>query len=210
MPKNSGAVVKGYQQIRPGEGVVLEVVRQQSPRPTGGVITAQVNLAAAPVPERRYVSDAVSILDDDGDSVRMLFGQRRSVGSGLRSMLVIHMGFEGVTHFVASLAEVQNSTMGLATPAPKVVAKPLAVFHEEPEQTVALAANMIAMAQSGTEACLDFYYASAFTMMSMLNGGKFAVDPVVRVTLSAAYTVAIVAKMREMAAKQEAEKEVKP
>ncbi len=123
-------------------------------------------------------------------------------------MLVIHMGYEGVTHFVGSLTEIQNSTMGLTAQAPKVVAKPLATFPAEPDQTVALAANMIAMAQSGTEACLDFYYASAFAMASMVNGGKLAVDPVVRVTLSAAYTLGIVAKMRELAAKQEAEKEV--
>lgn len=208
MPKNSGALSRSMHQIRPGEGVVLDVVRQQSPKPVGGVMTALVNLSAAPVPDRRYVSDAVSILDDDGDGVRLLFGQRKSVGGGLRSMLVIHMGYEGVTHFVASLTEIQNSTMGLTAQAPKVVAKPLATFPAEPDQTVALAANMIAMAQSGTEACLDFYYASAFAMASMVNGGKLAVDPVVRVTLSAAYTLGIVAKMRELAAKQESEKEV--
>jgi hypothetical protein len=54
---------------------------------------------------------------------------------------------------------------------------------EEPAQTVAFDANVIAVAVSDEEACLDFYHTSAFSVLHAKTLRKLAVEPVVRVTL---------------------------
>ena len=71
--------------FRPGEGVVLNIVRM--PGENGQLQTFQMNLHDAAVPDRRYTSDFCSVVDcvEELDHVKILFGARKPVAQGLMS-----------------------------------------------------------------------------------------------------------------------------
>src|SRR5882724_4923678 len=85
--------------LRPGEGATIDVIRQTLPS-TDGVtaVLVSLDLGQAPVPSRRYVSDQVGIVSAESD-IRLLFGQRKISGTGLRALLVIHMTPESIHMF---------------------------------------------------------------------------------------------------------------
>jgi hypothetical protein len=126
--------------------------------------------------------------------VRLLFGQTKTIGSGLNTLLVIHVSFLGVRHFIKSMQD------GVAKSARDFLARhaitspnllDISEESSQPASTVNLEANIIAMAFHGREACLDFYHASSFVWHNLGRGGKFYAEPVVRVTLPTALMMAL-------------------
>ncbi|MBI3372170.1 MAG: hypothetical protein HY017_10500 [Betaproteobacteria bacterium] len=163
----------------------IDIVQQAAIRTDGTTVAViGINLAQAPVPDRRYIAEVGSVNYSD-DDIKLLFGQRKiSWGSTLRSLVVIHMSSRAVRQFL-------RSVKGLKEPSLSEIMDKLGIrreavegsLGEEPEQTVAFAANVVAVAISGREACLDFYHISSFAMAAAAHSAKIPIDPVVRVDL---------------------------
>ncbi len=173
---------------RPNEGVAIDIIRQPMMQ---GAKSQQIlmDLSSAQVPDRRYPADVASVVVSD-DMVRLLFGQQKLTGAGLLSVLVIHTSFWGARQFLNSMVDVAKTARAHLEQHDIPMAQ-LFQVKEEPNQTVPLAANIIAAAYAGREACLDFYHASSFSMRGLgLGGGLFA-EPVVRITLTTPLLLAI-------------------
>lgn len=173
---------------RPNEGVAIDIIRHPI---IGGARSQQISMdmSSARVPDRRYPADIADVLVSD-DMVRLLFGQKKLTGTGLLSVLVIHTSFWGARQFMNSMGEAAN--IGLRyMEEHHVPTAQLYQVKEEPNQTVPLAANIIAAAFAGRDACMDFYHASAFSIRGLGLGAGLYADPVVRITLTTPLLLAI-------------------
>ena len=150
---------------RPGEGPTVDLLFSRTAQVNGQTMQSlAIDMRSAPVPERKYLAETCDVRCRPG-AVTILFGQERIGKGGLRSLLVIHMSPSGVTRFLASLLEMDPTFEQMAVNA-GISAQPGIEISEEPTQTVALGASMIMSAMSNDEACLDFFRASPFAMMS--------------------------------------------
>jgi hypothetical protein len=180
--------------IREGEGVVVTTARRMVPRPDGTTsYEMAVDMGDAPVPERRYVADIASVSYRDG-TVYLVFGQRKLVGRGLRTMVVLTMSSLGVLNFLKACEGIPSEVLNKFV-SPNLMLK-TDELEEEPSQVVDLAANIIVAGFSGREACFDFYFVSPYVLGQLAQGGKFAVDPVVRVILQSGLASAIVKSLQ--------------
>jgi len=134
------------------------------------------------------------------DSVHLMFAQRKhsvpaDAGGAavLRSLLIVSMSTQGALMFLRSCKDFTPELRKYARE--RSFTKELTEFSEEPGQTVALAANMILVAYSGREACMDMYMASPFVLSQLSKNGKFAVRQVVRIILSSGLLLAILEKL---------------
>jgi hypothetical protein len=189
MSKNQ-AIAPVKFRLRPGEGVILDISRRMIPNPDGTAgFQISLDLGNAPVPERRYVTDAANVTYSKG-SVHLIFWQNKISGNDARSMLVIAL----TSH--AALQYLQNAEEQI-TELEKTISKPmldgpLEELPEEPAQTVCMAANIVATGWAGREACMDFYHASPFVVAAIPNNNsKFAAEPMVRVSLSTDTLIAL-------------------
>ena len=182
---------------RPGEGVALQTTVRRDVTTSGrtGQLIS-VDLTQAPVPDRRYVSDAAAIVADEHE-LKVCFAQRKLASDSLRSMLVVHIPYEGVYRFLESLDGFVSTLKEFAKKVDLAKAQ-LMDIKEEPAQTVALTANIVGVSFSGRDACLDFYHTSAFAIMALKSGGPFVVDPVVRVTLTSGQLLSIIERVQAM------------
>ena len=177
---------------RPGEGALVDVVRMGGPN--SHVMQYSADLSMVPVPDRRYPSDVAAIVDDEY-MVRLLFGQRKIAGMGLRSLLVIHMTFDSIKQFLTALEPLEKKHLELLK---KLPGGKLFEIGEEPQQTVALAATAAIAGFTGTESCLDFYHSSPFSIQKAQLGGKLALEPVVRVTVPTSVFFAMWQRLKEL------------
>jgi hypothetical protein len=157
--------------------------------------TADVSLAVAPVPDKRYTGDVAWVVQSE-NGVTLLFGQRK-LGGDLRSLLAVNMTFDSVHQLLESFELFRKSADVLKEKGLK--AAKLKEIREEPAQTVALTASMIYVGFVGEDSCLDFYYASPFALQKAAALSKLAVDPVVRVNISTSLFFAVWDKLSEMA-----------
>ena len=195
-----GAVARAM--YRTGEGTPIDVVQHSVVKPDGtGVAVLGINLAQAPVPERRYVADVGTVSFESG-TIKVMFGQRKLSSEALRSLVVIHMSPNAVAQFLDSVKGMEKPSLdeigqkiGIE---PEVLAK---AFSEEPEQTVAFAANIVAVAVAAKESCLDFYQASSFSIAGAVSSKKLPVDAVVRVDLRTSLFMGVVKELQKIASK---------
>jgi hypothetical protein len=194
--KNPVSVVES--KSRPGEGAMIDIVRKVTPRADGGTsLEVGLDLANAVVPERRYVADVAS-LKFTADRVYLCFGQSKLTG-GLRSLLVIYMTPEAAGQFL-KICEGNNfrESMTKAFQKERWPVATLATVEEEPAQTVALTANLLAAGFSGREACIDFYHASPFAMAQFrTESRRVPIYPVVRIDFPANLFVAILEALEQ-------------
>jgi len=182
--------------LRDGEGVVVTTTRRMIPRPDGTTsFEMSADMGDAPVPERRYVADIACVSYRDG-TIYLVFGQRKLVGNRLRTMVVLTMSSLGVLNFLKACEGIAPAVLTKFL-APDLVLKP-DDFEEEPSQVVDLAANIIVAGFSGREACFDFYFVSPYVLGQLAQGGKLAVDPVVRVILQSGLASAIVQSLQAL------------
>lgn len=177
---------------RPNEGARLEITRSQQGE--GGENTIEFNLLSAPVPDRRYPADVGAVLKTPS-GCRLIFGQTSvgaKVGKGcaLRSVIDIHISMRGVREFLSSLESVKDA----------LARTEIAAFHlldelQEPEHAAGLSANLIPIAFSDEECCMDFYQLSPFVRSGLSKGGELAVEPVVRVNLPTGLFIGIVERL---------------
>lgn len=181
-------------QQREGEGVPLRVSMQRVTLPDGSTATTTaLNLTSAPVPTRRYHARVANVLDEDSSSV-IAFGQPRLGSDALRSLVLVSISAPGRKYILDSCTDSQSNFLeGLrATVRRGGWSTPLRPIVDEPAQTVSLVANLALIAHSENDAVMDFYHASAWSLHVAGKGGQdLAVDPVVRVDLSASLLLSI-------------------
>lgn len=184
---------------RTGEGFALDVQNKITPLPDGSSVTSYgIDLARAPVPGRRYAADLATVLYKN-EYVKMIFSQEKiSLSStALRTMLVVHIAPEAAKEFLSKLQGISPSLDEIATQS-NIKPESLFEIEEEPEQTVAFAANMASAAIIGRESCLDFYHASAFVLANITKSKKAMVEPVVRVDLRTSLLISIRDSLQNM------------
>ncbi len=181
---------------------MVEITPKAIVRPDGqSVFGFGLDLSTAPVPPRRYLCDAADLVEARGQ-VRLLLGQRKVTDPGvLRSLLVVHMVRDTIRQLVISANGMNHPTISEIIA--RTGAEPEEAFKvsEEPAQTVAVTANMAAIALSGEEAVIDLYHASAFSVSAAQHAKKIAVEPVVRIDLSLSIFVGLLSCARLMAMK---------
>ena len=165
----------------------VPVQRNVVAQPGGGtVVRMSLDMANAPIPDRRYSADVAALSVRD-DSVLLLFGQRRIEGDELRSLVIVRLFPDPVHRFLEASAEFITDLKGILARNnldERVVGPTL----KEPEQTVALAGNLLAAAYSGHEAVLDLYQLSPMVIhkMRLQSANSVPLDPVVRIDLPTA------------------------
>jgi len=181
---------------RDGEGVTITTNRRSIPLPDGTVaVEMGVEMGNAPVPDRRYVAD-IACIEYRNATVYLVLGQRKLVEKSLRSMIVLTLSSIGVLHFLKACEKLDDNVFKRFNSPELVVAAE--ALGEEPNQVVELAANIILIAFAGQEACFDFYFVSPYVIAQLAQGGDFAVDPVVRVTLNTGLAHAILDKFQAL------------
>lgn len=183
---------------RQGEGFSIETERQQVVGVDGTTnITLGINIAQAPVPDRRYVADVVSVQSSKGGYL-LLFGQQRLGRPDLRSLLVIHMTSTAAMSFLRSCLEISDPTLEQLAKSLGIVPVAPADIDDEPEQTVAMSANLVGVAVANDECCLDLYHMSAATVHAANKGGKVQVIPVVRVEMSTGQLIGLLEELKKL------------
>jgi hypothetical protein len=185
--------------LREGEGVALDVRVKHDVAVSGqSVALMEVDIRNAPVPDRRYVADMFAVRAE-GRSIRLMFGQRRLNGTELRTLLIIQMSAAAVKQFLLTIDQVKNPTFLEIVQIAGGAVEQSGTVDREPDQTVALSANMVLTAMSGEEAAMDFYKASPFSLHAAPTRGKLALDPVVRVDLPSAIALGAITALRKAA-----------
>lgn len=183
---------------RLGGGYLVPVERRVVPKPDGTtLVEVGVDLARAPIPQRRYHADAADVVQRL-DTVILVLAQSKLYGANLRSMVAVHMSADGIHHFLRTCTEFYPRLCSFV--AASAAKEALTSFDAEPEQTVSMAANLVAAAHAGREAIVDFYQMSATAIRELQAGPKdeIALDAVLRVDVSAALLAAIIERLFEL------------
>ncbi|RFU48658.1 hypothetical protein D0B32_02130 [Paraburkholderia sp. DHOC27] len=120
------------------------------------------------------------------------------MGEGLRALLIIKMNSDAVGLFVSTVRGMQGTTIKELLGRSKAKPETLDTFTSEPEQSVALMANMVGVSFTTMEGCFDFYQASASSMTLVPQRNKLAVDPVVRVEMRLALADALMDELHKV------------
>ena len=179
------------------EGILVDI-HASSPVERNGVVVAhriQMNLATMPVPERQYSADCAGFLISE-DFVRLFFAQRAFPGKGIQTLLTVKVSFQGIHQFQAAMESVAETSKGLLKEGNIAIPQLLDMGDStwaltDPQQVVTLEGNLLAASIAGRSACIDFYYASSFSLHAFQNGGEFRANPAVRVTLTMALLMAL-------------------
>jgi hypothetical protein len=193
MTKSKGAVATSRPHVaRHGEGhsVDLTVISEKD-----GYLQTSLDLSAVPVPDRRFSADAAD-LRRESSMVKLLLAQREPVGTGYLSMVVICLTFEAIAQFVNSIhAEFDEAYRRLQE---KIPTERLTHFDEPARQSVVLNGSVVMAGYSGTQGCIDFYYASPFSMQQISIYKKVNLEPIVRVNLPSSLLFAIIEGLIEL------------
>lgn len=191
MSKTAKTKVMASSFNRNGEGTLISA-KPNSIVGTDGqtAVVLGFNLQEAPVPDRRYAADFAALIYKN-DVIKFIFGQEKLGVADIRSLVVIAMHAPDANQMLESLQSMKAPNLDELIKEVGIKAADLRTISEEPEQTIALAANYVAVAVSGRATCLDFYSASAFSIANVIKTQKLAVDPVVRIDLPTSYLVAI-------------------
>lgn len=196
MSKHQTALAPVKVHVRPGEGAILEIARKMVPRPDGTAgFQISLDLGNAPVPERRYVTDAANVVYSNG-SVHLIFWQRKINVNEARSMVILSFTSHAILQYLQN-GEEQFAELEKTASKQKIEGS-LEQLPDEPAQTVCLAANLAATGWAGREACMDFYHASPFVIGMLPKNGKFAAEPIVRVSLSTGVLLALFQQLKSL------------
>ena len=176
---------------RPGEGHTVDITISAG---DGNENIGHMDLGNLPVPDRRFACDAVGIKVLTSE-VQLFFAQSKPIGDGLLSLLVLNMAFEAVGQFLHSAPLEFAEQFHKAFPGhPEVTTTD---FQHPADQTVVLAAGIVLAGYTGTNGCMDFYYASPFSQQQIATMRRLSVESVVRVNLAAPLMFAIIKALRD-------------
>lgn len=183
---------------RPGEGSSVGFVVKHSSSADGTTgVTLQLNLNTARVPDRRYVANVAGLVPDV-DRITLVFGQTKLGGGAYRSLLLLELSSSYIRQFIRASSAMLKSAIQYAEKNNVARTELVTVREDVPGQTVPFAANLATAGFTGRDACMDFYYASPFSVQIAGQGGEFQVDPVVRVNLPTALMIAMYEKLMEL------------
>ncbi len=200
MARQKVANIQQFQQVksRLGEGTSVGFVVHHSSSTDGTTsVTLQIDLNTARVPDRRYVANAAAV-EHEGDRLTMIFGQGKLGGVGYRSLLLLELSSSYIRQFVQASTGMLKSAVQYAEKHKVSRAELVTIREDVPGQTVPFAANIATAGFSGRDACMDFYYASPFSVQIAGGGGEFQADPVVRVNLPTALMISIYERLAEL------------
>ena len=175
----------------------LGMASRVTPLPDGSTqLAIQLDLSQAAVPERSYTADAAGVVFD-GVRVKILFAQRRLDGTGLRSLIVLPMSTDSVRQLMGT-TKTFLPQVGAFMDRNGMKPADLLGVDREPDQTVALPANMATISYAGRDATIDFYHASAGSIHALKKSDGLAIEAVVRVDMPTGVLVSLVAKLTEI------------
>jgi len=188
---------------RPGEGnVSLDIKVDTTVGIDGKTVTYMgVDLAKAPVPDRKFTADTCAVIDS-AYTLKLVFGQERIDGKGLRSAIVVQMGRGSGGNFVRICDSMANPSIAEIAQLDGIPSEKLSPAGEEPPQALTLSANMPLAGISGQEACIDFYQASPFAMGIAVRSDKLSLESVVRVDLRTSLFFGLLDDLRGRLAKE--------
>jgi hypothetical protein len=200
----SGQRSLSVSRLRQGENAAIPFAKKVIPQAGGGALVEySLDLATAPVPERRYTAERVLAAIGE-DSARIIFGQYQLGGTSLRSVIVIHVSFDALRTYLAGFAKFLPPLRTFVETNTLHQPDPLELPTTDPAQAVVFTANIIATAYNSREACIDFYNASAFAFRAIAGpasgSGNLAVDPLVRVDLSTGALLSMIEQMEGFSA----------
>ena len=190
---------------RPGEGSTVIAAAIQTFVSTDGKSVSQLgmNLSHAEVPDRKYAADTCAV-SYQHQSVRIIFGQERFDGTGLRSAVAVKMSPRAVVQLLASMDSSIPQTLMQAIKDEGIEVEKVTSAAMEPTQAVVvLAANLALAAASGGEGCIDFYQASPFALGVALHSASnstanVAIEPVARVDLNTGLLLGLVDELKRI------------
>lgn len=180
---------------RQGEGYAVEVTIIPPSKANGGQSQFSLEMGGLPVPDRKLSCDTVGLIVGEY-LVKLLFGQRSVIGEGYLTLLIVQMNFDSVQNFLRSMQPMEaglarleaenNFPRGQLTD----IAGPI-------QSSAAVNASLVLSGFAGTEGCMDFYYASPFSVQSINLGNRLLVDPVVRVLVPTPLMAALVRALQD-------------
>lgn len=177
---------------RPGEGYAVDLTIVSTDKNN---VVGTMDMSSLPVPDRRFASDAANIRVD-GHQVKLLFAQKQPVGDDLLSMLIVTMAPESVVQLLETLNDKFMGT--LREYLSKLPAVELETFKANAPQSVALMSSVALVGFTGSTACLDFYFASPFSVQQLATIRKLSLEPVVRVTIPTGVLLALIDGLRKV------------
>ncbi|PIG29380.1 hypothetical protein CLU93_3688 [Janthinobacterium sp. 35] len=156
-----------------------------------------IDVASAPMPQRRYAAEMCSMTFNDFDA-KIVFAQSCLVPDGLDSALVIRMSPQALIELAESFAGFSEKIALLKTQL-GFKEDPLVVIDKRPHNMATAVANICSVAIAGHESCLDFYHASAFAMGKSRTNSSLDIEPVVRVDMRTSQFASLVDKVNEVA-----------
>ena len=176
---------------RVGEGHSVEVT--VVPNAHGGVAAFGIDTMSLPVPDRKLTCDVVGLVQDTF-MMKLLFAQKEANGDGYLSLLTVQMAFESVANFLESMAPLEAGVVELEKG--NFPSGSVSEIKGHAQQSAAVSASIILAGYAGIEGCMDFYYASPFSVHSISLGNRLSVEPVVRVSLPAPLLFALSRALR--------------
>jgi hypothetical protein len=188
---------------RPGEGTSIDIKIESKPWVGGKTMTSiGLDLSTAPVPDRKFAADTAMVLTPHDNVLRLVFGQERFDGKGLRSAIAVQMSRHSAANLIHAVDAITGPSYAEIVQLDKIPIEKLPNSLEEPDQAVSVSANLALSAVSGQEACIDFYEASPFAMGVAARSQRLDVDPVVRVGLRSSLFMALILEIRTRVTKE--------
>jgi hypothetical protein len=182
---------------RPGEGVYVDVTVTPNKSVTGGASGYwKANVGALPVPDRRYSADTCTVVAKT-DWIKILFGQEKVAGDGLRNLLVINMSPDYAAGVVNMADQIKEPSLAQIWEKVEIAAEQSELPASEPENTVSLNAAMALIAVDKHISCVDFMQISAFAKHAAKGSSQIALDPVVRIEFKSSLLHGLVEALRD-------------
>lgn len=162
------------------------------------LVSYTIDLTQAPSPDRSYPAELVGLSYENG-LVIVMFGQRTRNGA-VRSLIEVVMPPEGIVRLLNAVDEMSNPTFSQVMASSVIGVDTLTTFEDDPKEVARLKANAATVGFSGSEACVDFYDMSPFSVARVHQGASTAnVLGVVRIDTQTLLVGALVAEMRKVA-----------
>jgi hypothetical protein len=165
---------------------------------SSGYSRFEMDLSQALCPDKSYAADMAGAVYEMGE-VLVLFGQRSRDGNA-RSLVEISMSPLSVLQTLQSASNLSGATLQEIMGNIGDNERELSSFSEDPKEVARLKANLVYMAFNGSEACLDFFDTSPFTIRKLLTGesDKGNVAGIVRIDTQTALIKSLLTKLTEL------------
>lgn len=182
---------------RDGEGVMVDLIPNPARSVDGRAGLIQGDIHNLPVPNKRYAADICSIVSKNS-VIKLLFAQEKIGPQALRNMIIVNITPRSVTELLKKIDDVKDISFAELAALSNIEAEALPQIEVEPAETASLNANLILVAASGTESCIDFFHSSAFSIAFAQQTSRLGIDPVVRVNIRTSLLMGLIEELRNL------------